>query len=421
MNKYLENKSQQETLLRLKAIIDTAIDGIITIDEKGIVESINPAGAKLFGYEPAEVVGHNIKMLMPTPYREEHDGYLKNHRETGEKKIIGIGREVQGRRKDGVVFPFRLSVSTLQLPGKRMFTGIIHDLTKQKAAEEELKKLNKELEKRVTQRTEELNDTVNKLLKEVKDRKAAQTALQQSEEGLKLALIQEKELNELKSRFVSMASHEFRTPLSTILSSAALLGRYTKTEQQEKRDRHIKKIKSAVNNLTGILNDFLSLSKLEEGKIQHEPELIDINAFHQELIDEMSPLLKTNQTIQYEGLLINQPLNIDPRLLKNSMINLMSNAIKYSAEGTVVKIFVKLKNKELTISVVDQGIGIPEEDKQHMFSRFFRANNAVNIKGTGLGLTIVKRYLAIMGGDITFESEEGMGTTFMMMIPVGEG
>lgn len=418
MDKYLENKSQQETLLRLKAIIDTAIDGIITIDERGSVESINPAGAKMFGYEPQEVVGNNINMLMPTPYHEEHDGYLKNHRDTGVKKIIGVGREVQGKRKDGIVFPFRLSVSTLQLPGKRMFTGIIHDLTKQKAAEEELRTLNKELEKRVEDRTEELNDTVNKLLTEVKERKSAQSALQQSEEGLKLALIQEKELNELKSRFVSMASHEFRTPLATILSSAALLGRYTESEQQAKRDRHIKKIKSSVNNLTGILNDFLSLSKLEEGKIQHEPELIDLNAFHNELIEEMSPLLKKEQTIHYEGLLTDQKILIDPRLLKNSMINLISNAIKYSEAGSVVKIFTKLKDNELTISVVDQGIGIPDEDKPHMFSRFFRANNAINIKGTGLGLTIVKRYLALMGGDISFESEEGMGTTFMMIIPI---
>ena len=418
MDKFLDNKSQQETLLRLKAIIDTAIDGIITIDERGTVETINPAGAKMFGYEPSEVVGKNINMLMPTPYHEEHDGYLKHHRDTGEKKIIGKGREVKGKRKDGVVFPFRLSVSTLQLPNKRMFTGIIHDLTKQKEAEAELIKLNKELEKRVEERTEELNDTVNKLLSEVQERKLAESALRQSEESLKISLIQEKELNELKSRFVSMASHEFRTPLSTILSSAALLGRYTETEQQSKRDKHIKKIKSSVNNLTGILNDFLSLSKLEEGKIQHEPILVAINSFHAELIEEMSPLLKKDQTIVYNGLPTDEELLIDPRLLKNSMINLLSNAIKYSIEGTVVRIEVKLKNKELLISVKDQGIGIPEEDKAHMFSRFFRANNAINIKGTGLGLTIVKRYLTLMGGDISFESEEGLGTTFMMLIPV---
>ena len=419
-------KDLQEATLRLQAIIETAIDGIITIDAKGIVESMNPAASKLFGYEEAEVLGNNINMLMPSPYKEQHDGYLSRYLETRHAKIIGIGREVNGRRKDGTIFRMRLAVSEVQLANRRIFTGIIHDLTKVKKAEEKIRRLNEELEGKVIQRTEELASVVNKLLNtnkklqyEVHERKTAEDNLRNREEELKTALEKEKELSELKSRFVSMASHEFRTPLSTILSSVSLIGRYTESEQQSKRDKHIDRIKSSVRNLTGILNDFLSLSKLEEGQVAVKPSSFTIQHFCSEVIDEISGLKKQGQQIVHEHPEKAIEIFQDERLLKNVLFNLLSNAIKYSPTDASIlcKIEYLEESDKIYLEVKDQGIGIPEADQTHLFTRFFRATNSINIQGTGLGLNIVKRYVELMGGQINFESAEGQGSTFWVSIP----
>lgn len=425
MDHKLPENQASDVALRLQAVIETVIDGIITIDDKGIIETVNPAAARLFGYEPEEIVGKNIKNLMPSPYRQQHDGYIERYKSSGEAKIIGIGREVTGMRKDGSTFPMRLAVSEVLLEDRRIFTGIIHDLSDVKQAEEKIRKLNEELEEKVIERTEELASVVNKLLNtnkklqyEVQERKSAENALRESTLEIQKALEKEKELSELKSRFVSMASHEFRTPLSTILSSISLLSRYTETSQQDKRDKHINRIKSSVRNLTGILNDFLSLSKLEEGKIENQPSEFDIGELCPEVIDEIQGLLKDGQEIVHEGL--GSPLFVrwDKRLVKNILFNLLSNAIKYSDEGK--KIFMKERLEEdfFLIDIVDQGIGIPDADQPYLFTRFFRAANATNIQGTGLGLNIVKRYIDLVGGSITFESQLNEGTIFTVCLPL---
>jgi len=213
-----------------------------------------------------------------------------------------------------------------------------------------------------------------------------------------------------------MASHEFRTPLSSILSSAGLISRYTELGQQENRLKHIGRIKSSVNNLTSILNDFLSLEKLESGKVTSQISEVNIPEFIVEILNEIKLLNKKNQQIihQHSGAEISM---VDPHLLKNILLNLLSNAIKYSSEGKNVELISERKEATLSITVRDFGIGIPIEDQQHMFTRFFRANNVINIQGTGLGLTIVKRYLDLMNGKIDFESVENEGTTFTVEIP----
>jgi len=417
--------STQDLTQKLQAIINTAIDGIITIDSRGVVELINPSASCLFEYAPNEVIGQNIKMLMPQPYKSEHDMYMARYHMTKRPHIIGIGREVMGRKKSGKIFPFRLAVSEVILNDRVIFAGIIHDLSDMKKAEEEIIKLNKRLEKKVTKRTFELEKTVNQLLstnttlqKEIKDRQTAERKLQRSEMELRDALEKEKELNELKSRFVSMASHEFRTPLTSILSSAAIIGRYTKEEQQPNREKHINRIKASVANLTGILNDFLSLSKLEEGKVEINSTELDLTTLCKEISEDVKGLLKSNQSVEHKTIGPTKKVVIDDRILRNILFNLVSNAIKYSDK--TITCTIRYEEEYFQIEVADQGIGIPAEDQKHLFSRFFRAGNVTNIQGTGLGLNIVRRYVDLLNGDIFFTSEHEVGTTFFVKIPYAE-
>ncbi len=414
-----------EAELRLKAVIDTATDGIITISTRGIMESVNTAAAELFGYDPSEMIGQNVRMLMPEPHHSDHDGYLHNYLETRKPRIIGIGREVEGKRKDGSVFPMRLSVSEVDLADRKIFTGIIHDLSVQKANEDRIQKLNEQLERKVENRTEELEKAIEKLLDtnkqlghEVAERKIIEATLRATEQEIRSALAKEKELNELKSRFVSMASHEFRTPLSSILSSAELIEAYTQTEQQNKRQKHINRIRNSVRMLTSILNDFLSLSRLEEGQIPYQPEEVDLDAFCLEIKQELEPLLKNGQNIIYQPIHNRSSFLLDRKMMRHVFYNLLSNASKYSHEEKDIYCKTRVEGSLLIISIIDEGIGIPQEDQGHMFTRFFRAHNVENIKGTGLGLTIVKRYVKLMGGTIGFHSIEGKGSTFTVSLPV---
>lgn len=231
------------------------------------------------------------------------------------------------------------------------------------------------------------------------------------------ALAQERELNEFKSRFVSMASHEFRTPLSTVLSSANLLEKYQDEEHADKRAKHIQRIVNSVQNLTSILNDFLSLSKLEEGKVQTSPTEFDLYEWAQDIADEMQLMSKKDQQIIYEHEGERQSPHVDQNILRNITVNLLSNAIKYSGEGDRIWFRTEFINNHMEIQVRDEGIGIPKEDQEHMFDRFFRAHNATNIQGTGLGLHIVNKYAELLHGTVSFESKEGEGTTFTVRIP----
>lgn len=272
---------------------------------------------------------------------------------------------------------------------------------------EEIQKLNIGLEEKVRERTSELSDAVKKL-EEINIRQ------KKAEDEVRKALEKEKQLNELKSRFVTIASHEFRTPLTTILSSVSLISRYIEAGESEKGKKHIQRIKSSVTNLTGILNDFLSLSKLEEGILTNNPSEFNLKLLAEEVREEMHALLKENQRIHYEHT-GTETVFLDKQITKNILVNLTSNAIKYSEQGTI-SIKSDINQSGIKISVKDEGIGIPEEDKPFLFSRFFRAANAGNIQGTGLGLNIVKRYSELLNGKLEFESELGKGTLFKLEI-----
>ncbi len=419
-----QNKEMQENTLRLEALIEMATDAILTINERGIIETANLATCQLFGYERAEMLGQNVRMLMTGRDRAQHDQYMHNYQSSGHARIIGIGREVWGLRKNGEEFPLRLAVSEVKFQDRRIYTGILHDITDIKTAEAEVIRLNQELEQKVKSRTEELANTLEKLLltnqameQQIAKREATEKILLQREKELKTALSKEKELGELKTRFVSMASHEFKTPLSTILSSVELINMYESADQQDKRLKHTVKIQAAVKQLTEILNDFLSLSRLEQGNIEVNRQWIDLYEVIQMAIESASGQLKTAQTVVLALAEEQHLVFSDPKILQAILINLLSNAAKYSNEGQSITITTGFNDTHYQISVADQGIGIPEQEQTHLFTRFFRASNVENIKGTGLGLNIVSQYTDILGGEISFKSRENQGTTFTLAFP----
>lgn len=384
----------------LNAIIENAIDGIITIDDKGIIEHINPAAIALFGFSRGELIGKNVSVLMPEPDKMRHDSYLQNYHTTGRKNIIGIGREVTGQRKDGSTFPFRLGVSEVKFSDRKIFTGFIHDLSRQKDDEIRIKSYTEELEIKIKERTRDLIKSINEL--------------ETAKEHVSALFEKEKELNQLKTRFVSMASHEFRTPLSSIQLSASLIDKYTAKQDAANVEKHTGKIKNAINNLTTILNDFLSLEKLEAGKVEPNQQWFDMIAFAEEIAEEMQLISKQNQLIVYEHKGTTAQVFLDQNLLKNCIINLISNAIKYSGENTMIQFNSNLKDNELIIDIIDNGIGIPNADLMHLFEPFFRAHNTGDIPGTGLGLNIVQRYVGLMNGTVSCQSSQNEGTTFKL-------
>ena len=385
----------------LKAIIDNAIDGIITIDTNGIVEAINPSGCQLFGYEMKDVIGKNISFLMPEPYRTEHNGYLHRYEETQKPRIIGIGREVKGLKKDKSVFPFRLAVSEVQYEGRVVYTGFIHDLTREKNAEEQLIQYTNKLEHLVEERTNALQSVI--------------LQIQEAKDKVSLSLEKEKELNHLKSRFVSMASHEFRTPLTSIQLSAHLIHKYSQEYSNPNIGKHVGKIKNAIGNLTTILNDFLSLERLEAGVIEPTFENFDLVKFSEEVCEEMQMIAKQDQSIIYQHTGTESFIYNDAALLKNCVLNLIANAIKYSGENTFIDFSTEINATHCNITISDNGIGIPLSEQKHLFEPFFRAHNTGTIPGTGLGLNIVNRYMKLMKGEVKFESAEDQGTKFTLI------
>jgi len=387
----------------LNAIIDNAIDGIITINDEGIIESINPSACRLFLYEPQEVIGQNISILMPSPDRERHDTYMENYKRTGIAHIIGYGRDVLGRKKNGGVFPFRLGVSEVRYEEQRFFAGFVHDLSHQKEAENRLMQYTQHLEELVNERTVSLNETID--------------ALTHTKEEVSHSLEKEKELGKLKSRLLSMASHEFRTPLSSIQLSTSLIERYAESMDSSKIGKHVTKIKNSVNNLTTILNDFLHVEKAEAGKVEVSFSDFDLVAFSKEIADEMQLLAKKSQKIIYTHSGNDVNVRLDRNLLRNSVINLISNAIKYSGEATTIQFITRIESGSCSITVQDDGIGIPEEEHKHLFEAFFRAQNTGSIPGTGLGLNIVLRYVKLMHGTIDLESAVDNGTRFTITFP----
>ncbi|MEP6684792.1 MAG: PAS domain-containing sensor histidine kinase [Parafilimonas sp.] len=407
------------TIKQFEALFDYATIGIVVTNSKGDIINFNKQAEIDFGYTTEEVTGKPIEILIPPSLKIKHEHYRDGYYEHPSPRAMGRGRDLFAQKKDGSVFPVEVSLSNYTINHELFVIAFIIDITirkqhelmvvKQKEELEqvtaEIKKLNTGLEKKVEDRTKMLRETL--------------TALEQSKEELNEVLKAEKELGELKSRFVSMASHEFKTPLSIILSSSFLLEKYNDINAPDKRLKHIERIKTAVGDMKLILDDFLSLDKLDEGLVKSNIEtvsatdcMIEINA----VINEMQVNLKQGQQMIFvhNG---DENVVLDKHLLKNICINLLSNAIKFSPENSIIEVKCIITENDFILNIKDKGIGISQEDKQHLFERFFRAKNAFNIQGTGLGLHIIGKYLELMNGSIDIQSELNKGSVFTIHIP----
>lgn len=388
------------------AVFANATIGIILSNSRGQMISVSQFALKLFGYTEPEMVGQTIELLVPDTIAHLHKNLRMSFNAHPEVRPMGHGRDLHAKRKDGSTFPAEISLSYFYQKEELYVVAYIIDITYKKEAEQALieqknrvQQLNAELEQKVADRTNALMVTLHQL--------------EVSKDELSKALTTERELGELKSRFVSMASHEFRTPLSAILTSADLLNKYTTTDQQDKRSRHIQRIKASVNHLNDILEEFLSVGKLEEGKIEASYSLFDLSELASSVIADVQGILKDGQTIQLEQDCTGK-VWLDPSLIRKMLVNLLSNAIKYSGEHQPIHLSLWCRDDAVRISIRDQGIGMSEEDQKHLFERFYRAKNATAIQGTGLGLHIVAQYLALLNGTIDFQSQLNQGTTVIL-------
>jgi signal transduction histidine kinase len=287
-------------------------------------------------------------------------------------------------------------------------------MTRLRQSEEQLQRLNEELEGRVAAQTDELRQKNQSLQREIAQR-------QHLEEELRQALATEKELGDLKSNIISVVSHEYRTPLATILSSAELLEHYSQRWSQEKRQRHLRRIQSTVHHLTQLVSDVLLINKAEAGKLEFNPAPLDLVAFCQELVEELQFTAKTQHEIGLECCCSLQSAWVDEKLLRQFLTNLLSNAMKYSPNGEPIEFSLICAEDTASFRIRDRGIGIPEKERAEIFKAFHRSSNVGTISGTGLGLAIVKKCVDRHNGQIFLESEVGVGTTFTIVLPLSQG
>lgn len=398
-----EIEGQQEE--KFKALFEYATNGILLVNPKGLIAMANPAAETLFGYEPGELLNKSVEILIPSRLGASHKQHREQYHHNPKPRSMGIGVDLKGLKKDATEFPVEVSLSPFKSSEGAFVVAFVVDNTYRKKHENSILQQKQELAS-LTAALKELNE---RLESKVAERTAE---LEQAKNELALALDKERELGELKSRFVSMASHEFRTPLTSVLSSAGLATQYAERQDFENVKKHTARIKNAVNGLNSILTEFLSLGRLEEGRVSVNVEEVNLSDCVEEVHEGLKSIFKPGQTFEHrhEG---PETIHMDCNLGKNILINLISNAIKYSPEGSPITVESFVHGSKVKISVRDKGMGIPEWEQKHLFDRFFRASNAANTtQGTGLGLYIVQRYAEMMGGTVGFESAVEEGSLF---------
>lgn len=359
----------------LSAIVHSAVDAIITIDEMGLIVTANPATEALFEYSVDELIGQNVKILMPTPYREGHDDYLKNYKRSGVRKIIGIGREVIGQRKDGTTFPMHLAVSEVNVGNRRMFAGIVRDISDLKAVEKQLAEVNEQLEERVRMRTEEL--------------RAAQAELVRSEKFATLGKVS------------GGIAHEIRNPLNAVKTSAYYLLN-AKTASPEKVREHLERIDRQVSMIDAVVTALSDVAKLPEanrkpaalrGIIEHVLRCVEMPSGVEVSIDLPSDL----------------PLvMVDENQIAIAFRNLVRNARDAMPDGGQLSVAADVSDTSIVLHVCDSGIGISPEHLQEILEPLF----TTKARGMGLGLSITRAIVEKNHGRLMVASELGQGSQF---------
>lgn len=382
-NDITERKTQEEQISHLAQIFEDSLNEIYVSDAETLrIVNVNKGALKKIGYTLEECLKLTPVDLKPefteAKFRELIAPVIRD-------KSKKIDFETIHLRKDGSTYPVEVHMQGSTIGDRDMLIAIVLDIS-------DKRNYTQKLERTVEKRTEELKE----------------------------ALEAEKELNELKTKFLSMVSHEFKTPLSGILTSATLVGKYIHTDQQDKRDKHLKTIASGVHQLTNILNDFLSLERLEKGKEVYRLTEFSLSKLLNEVVYNANMMLKIGQKINYPQNVDDIEIVQDEKILSLALSNLLYNSIKYSPENTTIDFEVQMTDQKIIFEIKDQGVGIPAKDQKHIFERYFRAENVILTQGTGIGLNIVKAHLENLGGTIYFESKENKGSIFTVEIPVSE-
>ena len=393
-------------------------EGAIIVNDKQTIVAANASAEKMFEYSKDELVQHPLTDLLPHKHRVKHPNNFNSFLEKKITRKIKHGSNLHGITKNNQQFPVEIGLSPFSLNDETFVIALIIDISIRKENEEKIDNLNLNLEKKIKQRTAQLNNTIKQLKELNLNYKKEIDKRIEAENKIKVALQKEKELNELKTKFLSLVSHEFKTPLSGILTSTMLLNKYQLTEQQAKRDKHITTITNKVNYLNNILNDFLSIERLETNKITYTFTTFNLSKIVNEVIYNANLLLKSGQKINFPKNVDEFTLYQDEKILQLSLSNIIYNAVKYSPQNTTINLNVFKMYKNIVFEIIDEGIGIPEKDQKFIFNRYFRAENVLNEQGTGIGLNIVKSHLENIGGSITFKSKEHKGSTFTFRLPI---
>lgn len=395
-------------------------EGVIIVDHKQNIVVANHSAEQMFGYSKGELANKPLNILIPPQFHQAHGNHFKYFMGNGNIRKISHASELYGRRKNNDEFPVEIGLNPFTVENERYVIALIIDITHRRETEKKIESLNFHLEEKIKERTTQLNNTIKQLKGlnenlsvEIKKRKEA-------ENKLKEALDKEIELNELKSKFLSLVSHEFKTPLSGILTSAMLLKKYDLTEQQEKRDKHIKTITDKVYYLNNILNDFLSIERLDSHRVNYKFTTFNLSKIINEVLYNSNMLLKNGQKINIPENIDDFIIEQDEKIVELALFNLIYNAIKFSPENTKIELEIAQQKNNIVFKVTDQGIGIPENDKKFVFNRYFRAENALNIQGTGIGLNIIKTHIENLGGSINFESTQNVGSVFTVTLPINQ-